>query len=142
MKRLLTDRQYSQWLIISLCYHAVRQGLLSTSLATGYKYNKLLGIRKHVFKRRNPYKKGLKATYPNQYWHADITIFKTLDNIKHHIYLIVDNYSRKILSWNMADRVCGEIRMQTLLEAWDTAKPEKQVELVVDGGSENQVFGS
>jgi len=42
----------------------------------------------------------------------------------------------------MADRVCGEIRMQTLLEAWDTAKPEKQVELVVDGGSENQVFGS
>jgi len=69
----------------------------------------------------------LKATFPNQYWHADITIFKTLDNVKQYIYLVVDNYSRKILSWDMADRVSGEIRVQTLREAWDTAKPEKQV---------------
>ncbi|MDH5382444.1 MAG: integrase core domain-containing protein, partial [Cyclobacteriaceae bacterium] len=67
----------------------------------------------------------------------NITIFKTLDNVKQYIYLVVDNYSRKILSWNMADRVSGEIRMQTLREALDTAKPEKEVELIVDGGPEN-----
>ncbi|MDH5382426.1 MAG: DDE-type integrase/transposase/recombinase, partial [Cyclobacteriaceae bacterium] len=137
MKKLLTDPELSHWPIISLCYHAVRKGLLSASPQTWYKYNKLLGIRKQAFRRRNPYKKGLKATYPNQYWHADITIFKTLDNVKHYIYLVVNNYSRKILSWDMADRVSGEIRMQTLKEAWENTQPEQTVELIVDSGSEN-----
>ena len=37
----------------------------------------------------------------------------------------------------MADRVSGEVRMQTLREAWDTAKPDRKVELIVDGGPEN-----
>jgi len=60
--------------------------------------------------------------------------------VKQYIYLVVDNYSRKILSWNMADRVSGEIRMQTLREAWHTAKPEKQVDLIVDGGPENNNY--
>ncbi|MDH5399301.1 MAG: DDE-type integrase/transposase/recombinase, partial [Cyclobacteriaceae bacterium] len=137
IKRLLTAPEFKHWPIVSLCYYAIRKGLLSASPATWYKYNKLLGIRKHAFKRRNPYRKGLKATYPNQYWHADITIFKTLDNVKHYIYLVVDNFSRKILSWEMAGRVCGETRMQTLKEAWIMTKPEKQVELIVDGGPEN-----
>jgi len=140
MKKLLTDQELSHWPIISLCYHAVRKGLLSASPQTWYKYNKLLGIRKHAFKRRNPYRKGLKATYPNVYWHADITIFKTLDNVKHYIYLVVDNFSRKILSWDMADRVNGEVRMQTLKVAWEKASPEGPVELVVDGGPENNNY--
>lgn len=37
----------------------------------------------------------------------------------------------------MADRVSGETRMKTLREAWGTTKPEKEVELIVDGGPEN-----
>ncbi|MDH5382806.1 MAG: integrase core domain-containing protein [Cyclobacteriaceae bacterium] len=40
----------------------------------------------------------------------------------------------------MADRVSGEIRMQTLKEAWEIAKPKKEVELVVDGGPENNNY--
>ena len=133
-----TDRPGIQALaIISICYYAIRNKILSVSPQTWYKYNKLLGIRRHAFKRRNPYKKGLKVTYPNQYWHADITIFKTLDNVKHYIYLVVDNYSRKILSRDMADRVSGETRMETLREAWEKTQPEQKVELIVDGAPEN-----
>jgi len=37
----------------------------------------------------------------------------------------------------MADRVSGEIRMQTLKEAWENTQPEQTVELIVDSGSEN-----
>jgi len=81
-----------------------------------------------------------RATRPNQIWHADITIFKTLDGIPHYIYLVVDNYSRKILSWRVSEKESGAIRMQTLKEAWEQAPEadtELNIDLIVDGGSEN-----
>jgi len=40
----------------------------------------------------------------------------------------------------MADSVSGETGMETLRENWDTAKAEKQVELIVDGGTENNNY--
>ena len=50
MKSLLTAPYFKHWPIVSICYYAIRKGLLSASPATWYKYNKLLGIRKHAFK--------------------------------------------------------------------------------------------
>ena len=60
--------------------------------------------------------------------------------MKHYIYLVVDNFSRRILSWRVSDSVSGTIRMQTLHEAWEHAKsirPNLEVDLIVDGGPEN-----
>jgi putative transposase len=60
--------------------------------------------------------------------------------VKHYIYLIVDNFSRKILAWKIAGTVKAEIRRETLLEALlkenVTCPP---VLLITDGGPENNL---
>ena len=58
----------------------------------------------------------------------------------YYIYLVVDNYSRKILSWRVSEKESGAIRMQTLKEAWEQAPEadtELNIDLIVDGGPEN-----
>jgi putative transposase len=68
----------------------------------------------------------------------DITRFVTLDNVVHYIYLVVDNFSRKILSWFIADRVSALIRRQTIGEALRGLKNEDEhLVLITDGGPEN-----
>lgn len=142
MKHLLTDPDLAHWPIISVAHYAMRTKVVSASISSWYKYAKLLQIRRLKAKNRsNKYKQGLIASEPNQYWHADITVFKTLDGCKHYIYLVVDNFSRKILSWRVSKQVSGSIRMQTLREAWEVAQKHQpqnlKVDLIVDGGPEN-----
>jgi transposase InsO family protein len=43
--------------------------------------------------------KKLKQNSSTKFGHADITVFKALNNVKHYIYTVMDNYSRYILNW-------------------------------------------
>ena len=73
--------------------------------------------------------------------HADITTLKTLDNKRHYIYLLIDNFSRRVLSYEIRDRVSGLVTAKTIYEAYNAAlNIESQaidVKLIVDGGPEN-----
>ena len=77
----------------------LRNGEITVSLHSVYKLNRLLGIRnpktKKKFKKKR--KIGVRASKPNQIWHADITIVKTLDGIKQYVHLVIDNFLRKKL---------------------------------------------
>jgi len=74
----------------------------------------------------------------NQLWHADITIVKTKDNIKHYVYLLMDNFSKFILSWRIEPYVSGKVRMETIREAYNTfARDSQTIYLITDGGPEN-----
>ena len=141
MRQLLTDPEFYHWPVNSVAYYAMRNGLVSASVGSWYKYRNLYEIRRPRSKhRRSKWKTGIRADAVNQIWHADITIFKTLDGIKHCIYLVVDNYSRKILSWAVSSKVSGLIRIHTLREAWERAieqQPTIAVDLIADGGPEN-----
>ena len=56
----------------------------------------------------------------------------------HYIYLVVDNFSRKILSWCIADKVSKLIRRETIGEALKNLKDEDQhIVLITDGGAKN-----
>lgn len=61
--------------------------------------------------------------------------------MRHYIYLVVDNYSRRVLAWRVATVLNGMIRVQTLQEAWATAVALRgsalSTDLIVDGGPEN-----
>jgi len=106
MKDLLTDKELEHWPISSVAHYARRNGLMYASNSTWYKYARILGLRKKAkqFRHKRKKKKGIKAAAPNSIWHADVTYFR-VGNEMHYIYLVVDNYSRKILSHLVSNRL-------------------------------------
>jgi len=141
LKEKLLSPQYQYWPISSIGLDSLRNGTLPLALNTWYKYRKRLGIE--MFRPKDRRKKrveGIRAKRPNQIWHADITRFVTVDNQIHYIYLVVDNFSRKILSWFVASKVSALIRRLTIGEALKTFKGgEEPIVLITDGGPENSL---
>lgn len=141
IKEMLTNTQFQYWPISSIAYYALRNNILPLSLNTWYKYANKLGIvRSRPHSRRMKSNESVRATAPNQIWHADITVFITADKIKHYIYLVVDNFSRKILSWKVTDSVSAVTRQKTLLDALQKENvSDPAVLLITDGGPENNL---
>ena len=90
IKALLTAPSY--------CHLARRQHQVFASLATWYKYNQLFEWRKHLKRFRKPKYDALRASHPNEYWHADVSLFRTRDGALAYIYVVMDNFSRKVLA--------------------------------------------
>jgi putative transposase len=140
LKKMLTSSEYKFWPIASIAAFCRREKILFLSDASWYKYGKLLGItRPKPESRRKKKKTGVRATAPNEKWHADASVFK-IGNVKHYIYLVADNFSRRILSWRVSHQLNAAIRVQTIREAYQKATlmdTDLNVDLIVDGGSEN-----
>lgn len=139
MKNLRADTRFKGWPLASIALFAKRSGKISASLQTWYKYAPLLGIGgrpPHCKKKR---KLGIRASSPHQIWHADVSVFRTLDNVKTYIYLVVDNFSRCILSWRVSLKLCAKTRLDTIEEAYFKYIHTTPLDcmLLVDGGSEN-----
>ena len=141
MRDLLSDKQYEHWPVTSIAYHAQREGMLYASVSTWYKYSNILGLER----KRAPYKKkrsdkGIKAHAPNEIWHADVTYFK-VGLTTYYIYLVVDNFSKKIVSHLVSDTLSAGNRLKTIQMAFDAEGRKddlgKELLLMVDGGSEN-----
>lgn len=144
MHRILSNPEYIHWPIISVAYHGMREGILKAHPNTWYKYARLMKLKRKKFKKpKKTYDDGLRATAPNEKWHADITEFKTADGRTSYIYLVMDNFSRYITSWRIADKVCAKVRIETFEETIINAgiepnqKQTEKTELIVDGGTEN-----
>lgn len=153
MKSMLTRSRFMGWAICSVWGYARRNYHTQLGLQSWYKYNQRYKFRikpkKGIFKAKyNP----LRASRPNEIWHADVTIFRTLDEVKHYIYLIVDNFSRHIINWKISTECNGAIRTETLREAViqefgedalsgtlseEDIRKKPTLDLIVDGGSEN-----
>ena len=71
----------------------------------------------------------------------DVTYYKTIDNIQYYIYTIVDNFSRKIIAYDVSKKLSANIRLESLKRAikneFDISIGKSNVDLIVDGGSEN-----
>jgi putative transposase len=143
ISRLLNRKRFKHWPIASVWAYAVRNNHVHLSLSSWYVYNRKYKFRKpkFAFNKRKQYD-PLRAPEPNHTWHADVTIVKTLDGVKNYVYLIVDNYSKLIINWKVSTKCNGEIRAQTIREAvyqefGEDLNPTKQIDLIVDGGTEN-----
>ena len=90
--------------IRTLALHARRVGEVLAHPVTWYKV-----IRERGWKqpRTREYPEsptlGIRATKPNDAWHVDTTMIKLLDGTKAYLHAVIDNYSRKILSWTVAE---------------------------------------
>src|SRR5690606_25655305 len=97
MKKLLTDEKFSLWPSLSIFYYARNNNIVTMSQSTWYKYVGLLGIKRLKPLSLKHWGKSIVASKPNEYWHADVTQFRTGDGTLHYIYLVIDNFSRMIL---------------------------------------------
>lgn len=143
IRLIMEDRRYINWPLISLYWQAHRHLGLNISLSTFYKYVNILGYKRiKPGHRRKRHLTGLRALYPNQYWHVDVTQFKSADNITNYIYLLIDNYSRRILAWRISLKLAAQTTKEMLMEAYNRYIrpdiPALEISLVVDGGSENR----
>lgn len=138
IKDLVSSEQFKYWPICSIAWYTARENLLHISMATWYKYVHILGLNRPRIRKKKRYPTGIVATEPNQIWHADITVVKSLDGLKSYVYLLMDNFSKYIINWRVEPVVSGEIRAQTIKDGYEQHNNQnKDIQLIVDGGPEN-----
>lgn len=100
IKKYCEDFRYLHWPLASVYHQIIRDGVAKFHISTFYKYAGLLQIKRISTKhRRKNHSIGLRAVAPLQLLHADVTVFRTADNVKAYIYLVQDNFSRTILDY-------------------------------------------
>jgi len=81
---------------------------------------------------------GIRAKVPGELLHLDVTIIRLLDGTRAYLHAVIDNYSRRILSWTLEERLGSGGTCQILREAAVELKnrPEQTI-VIADSGSEN-----
>ncbi|NRA10868.1 MAG: DDE-type integrase/transposase/recombinase [Crocinitomicaceae bacterium] len=143
IKKEINNPAVAHWRLNSIYHNGFRKGKITVSLNTFYKINKRFGFRKsdkqYLLKKRRR-KICIRAQAPNQIWHTDITIVKTLDKKKYYVYLLIDNFSRKLLAYDIKEKVSGLITqklIETAVKVTSKVTDSLNVKLIVDGGPEN-----
>jgi putative transposase len=81
---------------------------------------------------------GLRASAPNVYWHIDVTVIRLLDGTKLYLHGVLDNFSRRILAWRLAEKLSPLTTCDMLAEAAKLLpSPAPSVSVVTDSGVEN-----
>lgn len=142
LKKYMNNSKFKTWCIRSIWGKALRDGAISMAESTWYKYAKKLGYSQARKPEKKPRKKGsFNASRPNETWHMDISQYKTLDNVIFYIYTVVDNFSRKIIAWDISTKKCSKIRTDTVKQAikneFDITIDNQSIDIIVDGGTEN-----
>jgi hypothetical protein len=81
-------------------------------------------------------KVGIRATKSNEIWHIDTSIVRLLDGSKAYLHAVIDNYSRRILSWKVSSTFNPVATVEILLTASKGMVDGKPM-LLADGGVEN-----
>jgi len=84
-------------------------------------------------------KVGIRASRPNEIWHIDTTLIRLLDNTHVYLHAVIDNYSRRILAWRLADRFDPSSSVEVLVEAGKAVEAGAPAPtLLADAGVENK----
>jgi putative transposase len=123
----------------ALALHAQRIGKVLASPSTWYRLVRKAGWRRPR-DRVYPVKPkiGIRAKTPGELLHLDVTIIRLLDGTRAYLHAVIDNYSRRILSWTLEEslgsrRTCRILR-ETVVQLNDC--PAHAI-VVADSGSEN-----
>jgi transposase InsO family protein len=82
-------------------------------------------------------KTGIRATRPNQIFHVDTTVIRLLDGTKAYLHAVIDNFSRRILSWRLSERFEVGNSVAVLVEAGRALTGSAPPTLIADSGVEN-----
>jgi putative transposase len=102
---MVTSSDYRHMSLSCLAVFAQREGRVFAAPST---WTKLTRERQWLRPRQRVYpakpKIGIRASGPNEVWHVDTTIIRLLDGTRLYLHGIIDNYSRRILSWRLKER--------------------------------------
>ena len=136
IKQMVIATEYRHMPLRTLSLYAQRIGKVFASATTWTKLARQRGWRRP---RRRVYpekpKTGIRATHPNEYWHIDVTVIRLLDDTKAYLHAIIDNFSRRILSWRLAERLDPKTTCEILKEAGKNL--DRMPTVVADSGVEN-----
>ena len=81
---------------------------------------------------------GLRTTRANEMWHIDTTVIRLLDGTRAYLHAVIDNFSRRILAWRVAETFAPANSVAVLVEASRGATPSETTPVVLaDAGVEN-----
>ena len=104
IKEMVTSPEYRHVPTGTLAVLAQRLGKVWASPSTWYRL-----VRQHGWRRPrlrvHPAKPkiGLRTTRANEMWHIDTTVIRLLDGTRAYLHAVIDNFSRRILAWRVAD---------------------------------------
>jgi len=134
---LITSDEYRHVPTGTLARLAQRIGKVFASTSTWYRL-----VREHSWRRPRQRvhpaapKVGIRAARPNEVWHMDTTLIRLLDGSRVYLQAVIDNFSRRILSWKLSPSFNPLATVEILLTAAKGSNGDKPV-LLVDGGVEN-----
>jgi putative transposase len=123
----------------TLAILAQRLGRVWASPSTWYRLVRQNGWRRARL-RVHPAKPkiGLRTTRANEMWHIDTTVIRLLDGTRAYLHAVIDNFSRRILAWRVADTFAPVNSVTVLLDASRAAAPSDTTPVVLaDAGVEN-----
>ncbi len=139
IKQMVTSPNYRHVPAGTLAILAQRLGKVFASPTTWCRLVREYGWRRPRL-RVHPVKPkvGLRATRADETWHIDTTIIRLLDGSKAYLHAIIDNFSRRILAWRVAESFSPGNSVAILVEAAKGAsKSSEPPAVLTDGGTEN-----
>jgi len=123
----------------TLAVYAQRAGRVFASASTWLRLVRGRGWRRpraRVYPAKP--KVGLRASRPNEIWHLDVTIIRLLDGTKLFLHAVLDNCSRRVLAWQLAEKLSPLTTCEILAEAAKYPRgPTPGVAVITDSGVEN-----
>jgi len=118
IETMVVSREHRFMSVRALALHAQRIGKVFASPTTWYRLVRRRGWSRPLTRVHPPKPKiGVRATAPAELPHLDVTIIKLLDGTRTFLRAIIDNYSRRILSWTLESRLGSGATCRVLCEA-------------------------
>ena len=139
IKDMVTALEYRHVPTGTLAVLAQRLGTVWASPSTWYHLVRKFGWRRPRL-RVHPAKPkvGLRTTRADEMWHIDTTVIRLLDGTRAYLHAVIDNFSRRILAWRVADTFAPVNSVAVLVEASRGATPSATTPVVLaDAGVEN-----
>ncbi|MCZ6529540.1 MAG: DDE-type integrase/transposase/recombinase [Chloroflexi bacterium] len=139
MREMVESSDHRHMSLRGLALHAQRIGKVIASPTTWYRLVRESGWRRprnRIYPAKP--KVGIRASAPGELLHLDVTIIKLIDGTRAYLHAVIDNYSRRILSWTLEDRLGSGATCSVLRKAaGQILAGSKEPTVVVDSGSEN-----
>jgi putative transposase len=139
IKEMVTSPEYRHVPTGTLAVLAQRLGKVWASPSTWYRLVRKYGWRRPRL-RVHPAKPkmGLRTTRADEMWHIDTTVIRLLDGTRAYLHAVIDNFSRRILAWRVADTFAPVNSVAVLLDASRGATSSDATPVVLaDAGVEN-----
>jgi putative transposase len=139
MREMVESSDHRHMSLRALALHAQRIGKVFASPSTWYVLARKAGwvrSRNRIYPAKP--KVGIRANAPNELLHLDVTVIRLLDGTRTYLHAVIDNYSRRILSWALEERLGSGTTCRVLhAAARQISAGSGAPTVVADSGSEN-----